>query len=63
MSVDDLIGRNADPLWLHQNEMWELIPLDVDAETPQDFPRRLPSPNSNLAASDQPLVNESSKSQ
>ena len=21
----DFIGRNADLLWLHQNEMWELI--------------------------------------
>lgn len=23
---DDFIARNADPLWLHQNEMWHLIP-------------------------------------
>ncbi len=30
MSVDDFISRNADPLWLHQNQMWELM-LDSGA--------------------------------
>lgn len=25
MSVDEFARRNADPLWLHQNEMWEYI--------------------------------------
>jgi hypothetical protein len=25
MPVDEFIARNADPLWLHQNEMWEYI--------------------------------------
>jgi hypothetical protein len=20
--------KNADPIWLHQNEMWELIPVE-----------------------------------
>jgi hypothetical protein len=24
MSVDEFIERNADPIWLHQNEMWEV---------------------------------------
>ena len=23
ISVDEFIRRNADPIWLHQNEMWE----------------------------------------
>ncbi len=23
LPVDEFIRRNADPLWLHQNEMWE----------------------------------------
>ena len=23
--VDEFISYNADPIWLHQNEMWELI--------------------------------------
>lgn len=31
MSVDAFIKRNADPLWLHQNEMWELIPRKGEA--------------------------------
>mgnify|MGYP005826306347 CR=1 FL=1 len=25
LPVDELIARNADPIWLHQHEMWELI--------------------------------------
>lgn len=25
MNVDDFIRRNADPLWLHRNEMWEYM--------------------------------------
>lgn len=25
MDVDEFILRNADPIWLHQNEMWEHI--------------------------------------
>ena len=25
LPVDEFIRRNADPLWLHQNEMWELM--------------------------------------
>ncbi len=25
LDVDEFIRRNADPIWLHQNEMWELI--------------------------------------
>ena len=27
MDVDDFILRNADPIWLHQNEMWEYIEM------------------------------------
>lgn len=25
LTVDEFIRQNADPIWLHQNEMWELI--------------------------------------
>jgi hypothetical protein len=25
IEVDEFISQNADPLWLHQNEMWEKI--------------------------------------
>jgi len=31
MPVDEFIARNADPIWLHQNDMWELI-TDDNAE-------------------------------
>jgi len=26
LEVDEFIRRNADPIWIHQNEMWELMP-------------------------------------
>jgi hypothetical protein len=26
--IEDFIERNADPIWLHQNEMWEYIGTD-----------------------------------
>jgi hypothetical protein len=25
LSVDEFIARNADPIWLHQNELWEFM--------------------------------------
>jgi len=30
IDVDEYIRRNADPIWLHQNEMWE------DIDQPED---------------------------
>ncbi len=30
MDVDEFIRRNADPIWLHQNEMWEYMDLAED---------------------------------
>jgi len=27
MVVDEFIRRNADPIWLHQNEMWEYMEM------------------------------------
>ena len=33
MSVDEFIEKNADPVWLHQNEMWEYIIPDEDEDT------------------------------
>ena len=27
MDVDDFIRNNADPIWLHQNQMWEYMDL------------------------------------
>jgi 16S rRNA U516 pseudouridylate synthase RsuA-like enzyme len=28
LEVDEFIRRNADPIWLHQNEMWEYMTDD-----------------------------------
>ena len=33
MDVDEFILRNAGPLWLHQNEMWEYIETDENHES------------------------------
>jgi len=30
MDVDEFIRRNADPIWLHQNEMWEYMDATED---------------------------------
>ncbi len=32
MGVDEFTQRNADPIWLHQNEMWEYIENDENDE-------------------------------
>jgi len=29
LDIDEFIRRNADPIWLHQNEMWEYM-VDED---------------------------------
>jgi hypothetical protein len=31
VDVDDFILRNADPIWLHQNEMWEYMTDDEES--------------------------------
>ena len=33
LPVDEFIARNADPIWLHTNEMWEYIQTE-----PSEFP-------------------------
>jgi hypothetical protein len=33
IDLDAFILRNADPIWLHQNEMWE----DMDSEGPEEI--------------------------
>jgi len=35
MRVDDFIRRNADAIWLHQNEMWEDMADDDESMTSQ----------------------------
>jgi hypothetical protein len=32
MDKDEFIRRNADPIWLHQNEMWEYMDQEVDED-------------------------------
>lgn len=32
IDVDELIRSNADPIWLHQNELWE----EIESEAPSD---------------------------
>ena len=32
MDPDEFIRRNADPVWSHQNEMWEYIETDESRE-------------------------------
>lgn len=33
--VDQFIEENADPLWLHQNGMWELMPVEDGISGPE----------------------------
>ena len=32
LPVDEFIARNADPIWLHQNELWELMTPDAELD-------------------------------
>jgi hypothetical protein len=34
MDRDDFIRRNADPIWLHQNEMWEYMVEEEESRNP-----------------------------
>ena len=37
LEADEFIRRNADPIWLHQNEMWEYMPeVAVEEEAAED---------------------------
>ena len=38
--VDEFIRNNADPIWLHQNEMWELMEPFDNEEDSQPEPAR-----------------------
>jgi hypothetical protein len=28
LPVDEFIARHADPIWLHQNGLWDMMPSD-----------------------------------
>ena len=32
ISIDEYIQQNADPIWLHENEMWEYMQTDENEE-------------------------------
>jgi len=34
ISVDQFIEENADSIWLHHNELWELIPVEEPISDP-----------------------------
>ena len=36
MDVDEFIRHNADPIWLHQNEMWEYMETETEDDTQDD---------------------------
>jgi len=42
MDVDDFIRNNADPIWLHQNQMWEYmdLPEEIDLPNPHFGPKK-----------------------
>jgi 16S rRNA U516 pseudouridylate synthase RsuA-like enzyme len=38
MTVDDFIRANADPIWLHQNEMWEYTATEPPNDRAESIP-------------------------
>ena len=36
LPVEEFIARNADPTWLHQNELWELMTPEDEAPVSKD---------------------------
>jgi hypothetical protein len=36
LPVDEFVARNADPIWLHENGLWELMTPDDETGGPSD---------------------------
>ncbi len=36
LPVDEFVVRNADPIWLHENGLWELLPQDDETGQKRD---------------------------
>jgi hypothetical protein len=53
--VDDWIKNNADPIWLHQNEMWEYMDGFDDDLSPPTMQRETPSKPAPLLDDDFPF--------
>jgi hypothetical protein len=43
LDVDEFIRRNADPIWLHQNEMWEYMTEGEFSEEPMSLCDKCPT--------------------
>lgn len=43
MDVDEFILRNADPIWLHQSELWQNLVVDSDLENPNQSVQTMPA--------------------
>jgi len=41
MDVDDFIAANADPIWLHQNEMWDVLEARLNAQDSPESAERM----------------------
>jgi hypothetical protein len=47
MPVEEFIARDADPIWLHENELWELMPTEpqqAPVELELGYPQTDPGP-------------------
>lgn len=42
VDVDEYIRRNADPIWVHQNGMWEYLDIGEEEETKGDTVTDIP---------------------
>ncbi len=42
MDAEEWLRQNADPIWLHQNELWHLMPenvlTEINMSSDEDFP-------------------------
>ncbi len=47
MDVDEFIRINADPIWLHQNEMWEYMGQNEDERQAADMTDAIDAPYKN----------------
>ena len=43
LTVDEFIRRNADPIWLHQEGLWEYIETEIDLDSERRRPTPMPS--------------------
>jgi hypothetical protein len=44
MDVDEFLRRSADPIWLHQNQMWEYMENETDDDEETHIDKDLDAP-------------------